>query len=803
MLISIAEGMIAFFTTISIPTGTDNPFMFGFSISRLLLLLIILVGIIGLLVVLIHHSRIISLITTRNNTEDFNKGVTTVAISAFIALWFLIFTPSKDFADFEGLFVRTRPILIWLCLVFLQTAIWIKLLNNSFRSPGKFPPNLIRSIATVFLPILVLWVVISTTKVGLVQETDYWNVPGIPISMMQLLGLGLFFTLGMIFFSEGKGSSRSSSRLLIILLPIGIYLVTVLVWGFTPLIKHYFSLIPTPPLFQPFPYSDARYNDTGGLTILLGKGIYNFDNTDKPLYMAFLAVLHLFAGNDYYLMQWAHVLVIGFTPVALFLLGKKYLGTLFGTLAAALLIFQQRNAIALSYKIASVNPKLLMSEMLVLLGLGLISWLLFEWMKSPEPKKVFLLGGLIGALSLVRVNPIFIAPVMLLIILIRYIKSPKLLGKQLVFFIVGFVLVFSPWLVTGVNSEGETWFLIKVRQVIKTRYKPNSGITPARDQAQEYVSISPAYLFTQTTKNQTSLSLEQAHISTQPAEENTNNLIWIMFNHFLHNISGSLLILPDNISLSSLNDLSAREYWQDNNRWDGTFPPGQHVLILVNLFVVSLGIVFAWKKHGWAGMSPLIIFMAYNLSLAAATNSGSRYIVPISWVVLFYFALGMFLITKFVLHLLAVNPSHGFAAEDIKPTNNSFKSWLPAVFILVILASILPIANLVVPKLIPSEQTSSRLTEYAQSINSADYQLIQGTMLYPYNSDMGEFSFVFLHNYKDLHYRLSRANILSPDDFFPESGVAALLTVKQDNKQMEVQSIFLERDETPYIFWQK
>src|SRR5690606_13436620 len=137
MLISIAEGVIAFFTTISIPTGTDNPFMFGFSISRLLLLLIILVGIIGLLVVLINHHRIISLLTARHCTENSNKVVTAVVISAFTALWFLIFTPSKDFSDFEGLFVRSRPILIWLALVFLQTAIWIKLSHKSFRSAGK------------------------------------------------------------------------------------------------------------------------------------------------------------------------------------------------------------------------------------------------------------------------------------------------------------------------------------------------------------------------------------------------------------------------------------------------------------------------------------------------------------------------------------------------------------------------------------------------------------------------------------------------------------------------------------------
>lgn len=802
MLISIAEGVIAFFTTINIPTGTDNPFLFGFSISRLLLLLIILVGIIGLLVVLINRHRLISLLTARHCTENCNKVVTAVAISAFIALWFLIFTPSKDFSDFEGLFVRSRPILIWLALVFLQTAIWIKLSHKSFRSAGKFSPNEIRSIAAVFLPLLLLWVVISTTKVGLVQETDYWNVPGIPISMIQLLGIGLFITLGMIFFSEGKHSSQSS-KLLVILLPIAIYLVTILVWGFTPLIKHYFSLIPTPPIFQPFPYSDARYNDTGGLTILLGKGIYFFDYTDKPLYMAFLAILHLFAGNDYHLMQWAHVLIIGFTPVALFFLGKKYLGTLFGTLAAALLIIQQRNAIALSYKIASVNPKLLMSEMLVLLGLGLITWLLFEWMKSSEPKKVFLLGGLIGALSLVRVNPIFIAPVMLLIILIRYLKSPKLLGKQLVFFIVGFVLVFSPWLVTGVNSEGESWFLIKVRQVIKTRYNPNSGISPSVDQSREFASIAPAYLFNPGTNSPDTTTLGQHQFTIAPAENPTSNLAWIMFNHFLHNIAGSLLILPDTISLTSLNDLSTREYWQDNNRWDGNFPPGQHVLIVVNLFVVSLGIIFAWRKHGWAGMSPLIIFMAYNLSLAAATNSGSRYIVPISWVVLFYFALGMFLITKFVLNLLAIDPSYELAIENSKPTDNSLKSWLPAILTLVILAMILPIANLVVPKLIPAEQTPSRLIDYAQSMNAAKHQLIQGTLLYPYNSDKGEFSFVILHGSKDLHYRLSKANILSPDDHFPESGVPAVLIVKQENNSMEVQTIYLEQDETPFLFWQK
>ncbi|MGB4595167.1 MAG: hypothetical protein WBI14_04620, partial [Anaerolineaceae bacterium] len=411
-----------------------------------------------------------------------------------------------------------------------------------------------------------------------------------------------------------------------------------------------------------------------------------------------------------------------------------------------------------------------------------------------------------GALSLVRVNPIFIAPVVLLIILIKFWKVPKLLGKQLVFFIIGFALVFSPWLFTGVNAEGESWFLIKIRNVIDTRYQPQSSITPSRDQAPEYASISPDYLVTQNRKNLYSLTQGPAMGSDLPTEDIASGLPWVMFNHFLHNISGSLLIMPDSIAIYTLSDISAREYWQDNNQWDGNFPPGQYGLILINLLLLSLGIAFAWKKYHWAGLSPLIVFMAYNLSLAAATNSGSRYLVPISWIIFIYYALGLILTGKFLLHFLGIKTSFELSAkinDKEQEAKNSFKSWLPSIITLVIMALVLPFANLVLPGLINSETNAVQSANDPNPIVIGEYQILNGTILYPYYQEDGMISFDYLQGSRITSHQLSQSKVVSPDEFFLESGTPAILVVTNENNNFVVQSIFVQGDSSPLLIWQK
>jgi hypothetical protein len=70
-------------------------------------------------------------------------------------------------------------------------------------------------------------------------------------------------------------------------------------------------------------------------------------------------------------------------------------------------------------------------------------------------------------------------------------------------------------------------------------------------------------------------------------------------------------------------------------------PAETWILVLVNFAVLSLGISVAWKKGNRLLFVPLILGMAYNLSIAVARRSGWRFILPADWVTLVFYAIGL------------------------------------------------------------------------------------------------------------------------------------------------------------------
>lgn len=801
----IVEGIISFVATVRIPPDAKNAFLFGFSIKRLLILSFQIFCIAGFSAALNYAETILDFLSTRFNSAKANKIITSAGLLSFFLLWITIFMPAKDFRAYEAVFIRSRPTFIWLELILLQLVLWTKYLKKTYSLEIEKSPVDTKTLALAFFPLCAIWVAISASKIGLISDTAYWNVPGIPLSTLQFIGVLLFLLLALIFSSGENDTPGPFPKVVGVLLPIIIYVATVIIWGSTPLLKHYFSLQSTLPNMQPYPYSDARVHDLGALSIVMGKGIYFHGYTDKPMYMLLLAILHVFTGDDYNLLQWAQIFVLAFSPVILFLFGRKYFGMLFGIASSVMLLFQQRNSIELSPKIVSVNPKLLVTEETMLLGIIALTYLLFHWVRSSEPKKIFLLGGLIGVLSLVRINPIFIAPVVVALIIIKFKNTPGLLFKQTVFFCLGFLLVFSPWLFTGVSPEGKSWFFLKIQDVIRNRYPILSEIDPPQEPKIVSVSFSDkrgsstrARLIAYPTVDS---SIKDTAFS---ADGKTDELAWVMFNHFLHNYSTSLLALPDSIVVKNLSDLGAREYWQDENRWSGSFPFGQYSLILVNLLIVGAGIALSWKKYQWAGMVPLLVFLAYDLSLSAAINSGSRYIVPINWIVFFYYTLGLILICRAVLNLLGIKSLPEFTEIgefELTVSDNSFKSWFPPVAILVFFALLLPFANFVVPKLVHPEGDAVQFADYEMLEDTGGSQLINGIILYPYYEDDGRIFFSFLADAEVTSYRVATEYVVAPDPVILENRAPALLSVTRDDGKVKIQSIYLLENNTPVLFW--
>jgi hypothetical protein len=83
-------------------------------------------------------------------------------------------------------------------------------------------------------------------------------------------------------------------------------------------------------------------------------------------------------------------------------------------------------------------------------------------------------------------------------------------------------------------------------------------------------------------------------------------------------------------------------YWLG---WNGTIKPESRLPILVTLVLISVGIGACWKQSRIAGILPLLVGLGYSLSCALIRSSGWRYILPVDWVSIIYYGVGIVQLT--------------------------------------------------------------------------------------------------------------------------------------------------------------
>lgn len=816
---------IVFLTKESV--GISSGDLWGISHKRLAILLFL--GIVGL-------SLLIAGVIASRKFHTLNRWYQTIpakgrnllkVIAGLLIVWGFVslLVPDLFFGSLKGYFWLQRFLSLPAAFVLLMTwiMIWIEKRETAITSDLK---ALARPILVPFLfssgLLLLLAIFIYLTRIGLVCHTGFWNVPGIPLSGVQMLAVLVFLVI--LLWTKSRffqTKHEKTEKFIGILLPIMIYAAALLVWGFTPMFKHHFSLEQALPFFQPYPASDARVHDLGAISIIKGYGIFFHGFTDKPLYMVYLAILHLFANNDYALITWLQLLLLSLIPVVLFMIGKKYRDSIFGLALAAVMIIQQRNAILLSYKIASANVKLLITEELTLLGILLCVYLLLQWISTGRYSVAVLLGGLIGAMSLVRLNPLILVPLVLIIGIVKFRKSKVACIKHIVLFTAGFLLLFTPWLASGVDEHNVPWVITKVNFIINDRIKnnveppkpqdpppqnpPPQGETSIIDSNGMRISAQTGTLPRFTNDEIFSSGINPPLNLKDEEEDRGKSFAFLFANHFLHNFSTSFLALPDAPIFVDLETIQQREYYRDLNRWDGYFRDSQLVRIILNLLLFSAGLAACWKKHRWGGLIPLFVFLTYDVSLGAAFNSGSRYIVPINWVIFFYYLYGIYALLASIFHL--IHPVPVVQSEPVdsnQPKNPNHRIWVSFLPLLVV-ASLIPIANQVLPKLISTSepQLSQEQISLISAEEGEDIQIWIGEILYPYYQIYGgSIMFDFLDGQSVSSYSIDRNFIIDANLTMGDQQAAALCFTMVDNKP-QVKRVYLLVDGGWVLFWDK
>jgi len=178
---------------------------------------------------------------------------------------------------------------------------------------------------------------------------------------------------------------------------------------------------------------------------------------------------------------------------------------------------------------------------------------------------------------------------------------------------------------------------------------------------------------------ETSLQNSRSGVQLRPVVQEDGGPVPIrVLNHFLHSNLQAVLVFPDMVRMVDAaagysehqnptrfwqaccgreNYIQRLPFWQWQ-KWDMSLPPQTILLIAFTLFLLVLGLVQTWKALGPPGMLPLLMFESYALINAAVRTSGGRYLLPVDWAWIFYYAVGLAFLARWLLLLVgpAVRP---------------------------------------------------------------------------------------------------------------------------------------------------
>ena len=677
-----------------------------------------------------------------------------------VAGFYLLLLTFKFTDEFvSALLWRVLPLTGWLFFAGIQTLILLPRLRFSSRpSAGKTWLPALAALGTV----TVVGLIMAMTGFGLHPDRTGWENPGAPLLATQIFiaWLGAMLLYALVFLLEkrfGWQVSRGDLAAALIL-----WLLAIWVWQAQPLTPTFFSPTPRPPNAQYYPYSDAATHDLSAQKFMVGEGFGGV--VEKPLYSFFLALLHVLVGQNYSNVVAAQVVVLALFPAVLFFLASQLHYRLSGALLALAIIFREANAINLSGEINVSHSKLLMTDLPAALGLAVLALLLLRWLQADRRRLRWPLwiGAALGLLLLLRSQIIIFLPILLAFAFWRGGKTLRARGLYAGLLLLGFALTALPWMWRNFQQTGQFGYsqplqaLFLAKQYSLAPEEADPGF-PEGTPVSDYVSLGFSKVL-------------------QFTVDYPGEVAGFVTTHFLHNELSSFLALPMRFDLAdkavtfynlrpfwigaedrlwaeccSLNSyISDTPYWQN---WDGVFPADAWPPLLVNVLIVSVGFSVAWRKVGWLALIPVGIHGFYNLSTAIARISGWRFILPVDWVPLLFYCLGLGQLTLWGWdHLFGTRLA---GSSQASPHKERIPSWhkqgLPALAT-VLLASglLLPLAEEAIPARYSNfdaeatwrgsqmaEQTGLDLTAFLQQPGAG---LFWGRGLYPrfYAAGTGE-----------------------------------------------------------------
>lgn len=801
-LIAVFQGGLILLTLLQIPTVAKNRFLFGFSALRLGIaagVLLVMLAFAWLALQAWRVSPWFTRLISQLERQIKSQRVWAVVLIALVAAVFggsylLLLTPEITEPFARAYFERLSPLILWATLLSLQTLIALPALRHGADLQQYFPQSrTYRWALAIFGVLLAFGGWVAGSRIGLEPDATGWNALGTPLLETQLLlawGASLMF-LG--FTTWLAQRSRINSQevnnrafpganfdlLVCVLLWIGAGIY----WWSIPLPDSWFVTEPTAPNFEFYPNSDALIYDTTGQSILVGERFKSWDLPfpRRPMYALILAFLNFIGNQEYDAVISGQILLLALFPVILYLLAGKLSNRFVGFLVAILVILREGNAIKLSGNLTISHSKLLMSDFPTALGVALFTYLIMAWLQSPDSRRILPLvsGGVLGAFMLFRPEVAALLFVVLIFMSVGWYRRPVYLIKNVFLIFAGVLLVLSPWIWRNWELTGELFLDSPDHRIdlFIERFNIPSNESESGRQTDPTGIIGSASFNTRVKSPfmAASIALERGnfiHREDNVAANAPGDILAFIQAHYVHSQIQSVLYLPDSWRLpdtlisflghqslpkffeeccSARNYVRRLPYWNQN--WEGDFLQQSIIPLLINLFLVSLGLRIAWENHRLIGLLPLGFSMVYYLINAVARISGGRYILAVDWISLLYFAIGLGHITLAGISFLTAGrftPTFYPRSKESIPLPLNKKSPNMAIQYLAVsagfllLGSLLPLAEKAIPEkytepvqreVLNSLLTLPALGDFGQSdLESflvADGKIVIGRALYP------------------------------------------------------------------------
>jgi hypothetical protein len=265
----------------------------------------------------------------------------------------------------------------------------------------------------------------------------------------------------------------------------------------------------------------------------------------------------------------------------------------------------------------------------------------------------------------------------------------------------------------------------------------------------------------------------------RPAPTPEKSVLAFATDNFLNNLVTSTQILPNTPFYLEPRVVVKKtdNFWKPY--WDGSLTPWARLLLPLNLLFVALGLGTAWKRARLGGLIPLILLLTYFAVNALGRTSGGRYLVPVDWVIVIYYIIGVVTIVEFALAIFGQFSEKTNNLDEITTVKNPW--WTSALTVLLasaVLGALIPLAQQINPpryQVLPDAMLAEQLITLSGKqlglttqdlqifLSNQDAIILQGRSLYPRQFSKDEGLDISVYNfYHTMPYPRTLFTLLGP-----------------------------------------